>query len=472
MKLWHKIFLGIFLTAFFVVILYGCFQIYENHKDNLRREQERSLGEMELLAAAIDNAEEIFGGILPGLQWYGKYYEDKGIYFSFYKKEECIYQSLEGIELEIYASMLDVKNNQRKLRITKADHRYYIMTAGRRNSEEVLFYLRDITAVYEDRKSQIWYLSVWLGIFLAVTALVALLISKALTRPLKKLEQSAGRVNEGNYEIFCAQGTDEIGRLGAAFNSMARAVEEREENLREEADRKQQFIEAMTHEINTPLTSILGYAQLLKTANCTRQQQIKALENIESEARRIQQMYQKLMQLHKIRAEGWKAEPVKLRDLEADLRQDLDQLFAKQQVRVEFQWERQTVNSDYLLLYILLSNLLRNAALYSDRGGRVRVCAENCEDGFVLRVQDWGRGIPAEAVERVTEPFYRVDKSRSRQTGGSGIGLYLCRQIVEQLGGWLEIHSAEEKGTTVTARFPRNVTALIQPGNTAEESSS
>ena len=302
--------------------------------------------------------------------------------------------------------------------------------------------------------------------------MVALLISKALTRPLKKLEQSAGRVNEGNYEIFCAQGIDEIGRLGAAFNSMARAVEEREENLREEADRKQQFIEAMTHEINTPLTSILGYAQLLKTANCTRQQQIKALENIESEARRIQQMYQKLMQLHKIRAEGWKAEPVKLRDLEADLCQDLDQLFAKQQVRVEFQWERQTVNSDYLLLYILLSNLLRNAALYSDRGGRVRVCAENCEDGFVLRVQDWGRGIPAEAVERVTEPFYRVDKSRSRQTGGSGIGLYLCRQIVEQLGGWLEIHSAEEKGTTVTARFPRNVTALIQPGNTAEESSS
>ena len=98
------------------------------------------------------------------------------------------------------------------------------------------------------------------------------------------------------------------------------------------------------------------------------------------------------------------------------------------------------MNSDYLLLYILLSNLLRNAALYSDRGGRVRVCAENCEDGFVLRVQDWGRGIPAEAVERVTEPFYRVDKSRSRQTGGSGIGLYLCRQIVEQLGGWLEIH--------------------------------
>ena len=157
MKLWHKIFLGIFLTAFFVVILYGCFQIYENHKDNLRREQERSLGEMELLAAAIDNAEEIFGGILPGLQWYGKYYEDKGIYFSFYKKEECIYQSLEGIEPEIYASMLDVKNNQRKLRITKADHRYYIMTAGRRNSEEVLFYLRDITAVYEDRKSQTWY---------------------------------------------------------------------------------------------------------------------------------------------------------------------------------------------------------------------------------------------------------------------------------------------------------------------------
>ena len=95
MKLWHKIFLGIFLTAFFVVILYGCFQIYENHKDNLRREQERSLGEMELLAAAIDNAEEIFGGILPGLQWYGKYYEDKGIYFSFYKKEDLIYQSLE-----------------------------------------------------------------------------------------------------------------------------------------------------------------------------------------------------------------------------------------------------------------------------------------------------------------------------------------------------------------------------------------
>lgn len=230
-------------------------------------------------------------------------------------------------------------------------------------------------------------------------------------------------------------------------------TDNRQESLWQVDGKSPEFIEAMIHEVNTPLTSILGYVQYLKMANCMPGQRRAALENIESEANRIRQMCQRLMQIYRIKVDGWKSELVDFHQLEMALREDLGYLLRERQVLLESQWELRTVRGDFTLFYILLSNLLRNAISYSQKGGQVVMRNKVWENGFLLEVEDWGSGIPKEVLGQVATPFYRGDRTKDRQIGGCGIGLYLCTMVTEQLRGAMELESEEERGTLVRVNF-------------------
>ena len=230
-------------------------------------------------------------------------------------------------------------------------------------------------------------------------------------------------------------------------------TDNRQESLWQVDGKSPEFIEAMIHEVNTPLTSILGYVQYLKMANCMPGQRRAALENIESEANRIRQMCQRLMQIYRIKVDGWKSELVDFQQLEMALREDLGYLLRERQVLLESQWELRTVRGDFTLFYILLSNLLRNAISYSQKGGQVVMRNKVWENGFLLEVEDWGSGIPKEVLGQVATPFYRGDRTKDRQIGGCGIGLYLCTMVTEQLRGAVELESEEERGTLVRVNF-------------------
>lgn len=230
-------------------------------------------------------------------------------------------------------------------------------------------------------------------------------------------------------------------------------TDNRQESLWQVDGKSPEFVEAMIHEVNTPLTSILGYVQYLKMANCMPGQRRAALENIESEANRIRQMCQRLMQIYRIKVDGWKSELVDFHQLEMALREDLGYLLRERQVLLESQWELRTVRGDFTLFYILLSNLLRNAISYSQKGGQVVMRNKVWENGFLLEVEDWGSGIPKEVLGQVATPFYRGDRTKDRQVGGCGIGLYLCTMVTEQLRGAMELESEEERGTLVRVNF-------------------
>ena len=161
-------------------------------------------------------------------------------------------------------------------------------------------------------------------------------------------------------------------------------------------------------------------------------------------------MYQKLKELHLMQADGVKTELVRIAEVMVEIREELGYLLEEKKMELKEYYPVQELYTDRMLLYILLSNLIRNSINYSGEEGRVFVTLQQASgQRLLLEVQDWGCGIPRESIERLTEPFYRVDKSRSRKTGGSGIGLYLCSQIVEKLKGTMEIESEEKKGTRV-----------------------
>ena len=156
--------------------------------------------------------------------------------------------------------------------------------------EGALVYTRDIELVYQSRMENIREICMWGGLMLLAFTLAAYWMARWITKPLALLEQNVDKLNRGESGEILKEGEDEIGRLSAAYNSMSLTVLEREEKLRLAASERQRFIEAMSHEMNTPLTSIQDYAQLLQNIKCSEQQQMDALLNIQRETRRMQEM--------------------------------------------------------------------------------------------------------------------------------------------------------------------------------------
>lgn len=458
MKLWHKIFLCMFLLSITSVGIYGATMIHKNHLENLQREMDRSSNEMDLFSEAISKSARSLGSMEAAAAWYSNYYQSRNIYFSLYKDKEQTFCSLKGMPGDVYQSMLDISSGEKIMYVRELKNKNYFLTAKLLDPQThtTLFTIRDISSLYQIRQQKRYEFVLWILSFSTVMALFSYLMSKLLVRPLNKLKTNTEQINSGIYQVYCPEGKDEIGTLGAAFNTMAKTVADREKALKTEAEQKQLLIDSMTHEMNTPLTSIQGYAQFLRNANCTKEQQDTALKNIETEARRMHIMYQKLRSLQLAGAEDIILEKIPLPEAVLQVCEELKPVLDQSQITIREYFQKPFLETDRLLLHLLLSNLIRNSINYSEKGSQIFVTyhEENAQNG-ILSVQDSGCGIPAQSLDKVMTPFYRVDKSRSRATGGSGIGLYLCNKIMEHLGGTLKIRSAEGKGTTVSLIFPK-----------------
>lgn len=456
MKLWHKIFLCMFLLSLTSVGIYGSTMMRKNHLENLQREMDRSSNEIDLLSEAITKSAQSLGSTKAATAWYADYYQSKSIALVLYENGRQLFSSFEGIPDAAYTSMLDITSGEKMMYVQQLNGNNYFLTSKLLDEQThtILFSVRDITSLYQIRTQKQKEFYLWMLFFSIIMAAASYIVAKLLVRPLNRLKKNAQSINNGIYQIACTEGRDEIGSLGTVFNSMANAVEEREQDLRTEAEKKQFFIDAMTHEMNTPLTSIQGYAQFLRNANCTDGQKEAALHSIETESRRMHAMYQKLRALQASGSDGILKEQVLLAEAVVQVREELEPLLTENQTTIREFFQTPYLKTDRVLLHLLLSNLLRNSINYSDKGSQIYISLQNEGNGScTLAVQDFGCGIPKDCLDKVTEPFYRVDKSRSRATGGSGIGLYLCREIMQRLDGRLEINSQIGKGTTVRLIF-------------------
>lgn len=218
--------------------------------------------------------------------------------------------------------------------------------------------------------------------------------------------------------------------------------------------RQRQLLGSLAHELKTPMTAILGYAQTLQRVKLPQEKQEKALSYIESECRRLSGLSAKMLELTGLYQEEGRLE---LREISLaglfDRAQEVARYRLKQKdIRLEreISCPRETLWGDEDLLMSFLLNLIDNGCKATEPGGRLVLTADR--RGIGLR--DFGCGIPQEEISRVTEAFYMVDKSRSRKAGGAGLGLALCRQIAELHGARLQIESCPGEGTLVLMCWP------------------
>ena len=299
----------------------------------------------------------------------------------------------------------------------------------------------DVAPVYALRRALMRgaALIVLLGSALAVA--LAAWISGLLTHPLRQLSAAAARLAKGEYDapLPTAQ-NDEIGALICAFSGMSGAIGEREAALRAQAEERQALIDALAHEMRTPLTAILGGARLLQQSRLSGSQQSELLDTMAREASRLSTMDERLLLITRLDHEAPSFAPF---DSQAMAREALSVFDG---VRLEgddavFVGERE-------LTILLLRNLVVNA---QRAGGKEAVRVTLHPDGF--EVTDYGCGMTKEQIARAFEPFYKADKARTRSAGGAGLGLPLCRKIARLHHGELHMESEIGRGTRVCYRF-------------------
>lgn len=457
MKLWIKIFLSMLLLSLSTLTISMIYMMNQNHITSIDREQERSLGEFELIRNSLSNSLDFSGtsdtlGVI--MDRYGEYYMERGISLGLYVDGKYIYNNISSLHSERYKLMLDVGKNEKITQIIRSDTRDYILISGLIKDKGVLLYARDIHDIYNTRSNSIRVYIILLFAFTCLLGVFSYLYAKWITRPLHALHKGAVAISSGNYNTYLSERDKEFQDVANAFNQMTKAVADRTQELEERANELQTFIDDLSHEMNTPLTSIQGYSEFLLNANALEEQKRTAAMYIHSESKRIQDMYAKLMVLSFARENHIERQKYLCEELVEEVRQTFHYEMIKQNITFTKELLKDYIHVDKTLFHMLLSNLIKNSLQAIEMGGSIHIKIYMQEGLTKISIEDTGTGIPEDKLKQVTKPFYRVDKSRSRKTGGAGLGLSICSKIVALHGGSMDIYSTEGKGTSITVTLP------------------
>lgn len=364
-----------------------------------------------------------------------------------------------------------LQNGGKKIayRIDKTGGRHTLtyMTALQTNGSN--YYLestRDIERIYGDRKLLYQEYLLLMGTMALLGCALLYFVSKHLTKNISLLGRTTRQFSRGNYDVRSGiRSDDEVGLLARDFNRMADSLEDNIYELRASVERQEDFTAAFSHELKTPMTSIVGYADMLRSMKLSEEETVEYADYIYTQGRRLENLSHNMLRLLRI-----DSEPVRFQSLSVPgLAWEAAALMAPALepdgicCTVTVEEGQITGNRDFLLT--LLLNLLDNARKASARGQAVALCGTALGDGYVLSVRDSGCGIPAGELSRVTEAFYMVDKSRSRRQGGAGLGLAMADRIVKLHGASMRIESSPGAGTTVALTFPADRTG----GENSEE---
>ncbi len=312
----------------------------------------------------------------------------------------------------------------------------------------------NLSALYDNRAiQQSTYYKIF-AVLLLLCAILAYSFAWLLTRPLSNLSKASREIASGNLSYRSGIHTgDEIGALSSDFDAMAQQVENSVRSLKDSARRQEQFMGNFAHEMKTPMTSIIGYADLLRGQSLSPEEQINAANYIFSEGKRLENLSLKLLDIFVADRQEIVMKSVSPAEIVRDLATYLKPVYEKDGIVLQCDCEEGVCLLELDLTRTLLLNLLENAKKALNGSGNIRITGTMLPDGYRFVVADNGSGIPPEALQHVTEAFYRVDKSRSRAQGSVGLGLSLCAKIVELHRGTLHFDSQPGAGTTVTVEL-------------------
>ncbi|NDF27409.1 MAG: sensor histidine kinase [Nitrosopumilaceae archaeon] len=311
----------------------------------------------------------------------------------------------------------------------------------------------------ERRNNNIALTEVVSGIDIAVFTVVLLTIRRSLG-PLENITRALAKVKDGIYgEKINYSAKDEIGELASSFNTMSETIRIKEDEARKTDIAKDEFLAMITHELKTPLVPIRGYADILLSGHLGEitDKQRERINIIKSSASSLLQLISDLLDVQKLELGQLKIqkEDADIHDTVLKSVQTLQPQIEEQNIKIVNEVSHHVIPHDPDRIGQVLTNLIKNSLKAIKPGsGMVRIYSEQTPDEIRIIVSDNGLGVPYEKQGKLFTKFYQADASMTREKGGSGLGLSICKGIVEIHGGKISMQSTPNSGTTVTFSLP------------------
>ncbi|WP_230980892.1 sensor histidine kinase [Rossellomorea arthrocnemi] len=290
----------------------------------------------------------------------------------------------------------------------------------------------------------------WLS--LALMIIIHFILSKILTRPLIKMKSATERINRGDYDVLLPQaGNDEIGQLSQAIQKLS-------DDLKTIKAERAEFLASISHELRTPLTYVQGYTTIAQRKEIGEQERREYLQIIEEETGTIVQLVENLFELAKLDENTFTIykETVEIGPLLNRLYTKVKPAFVNQNIQLHFVdcTTNMVIYADPIRLEQIFLNLLDNAKKYSNKDTMVTLTVTSDSKNAIFSLEDEGIGIPEDEIPNIFTRLYRVEKSRSREHGGSGLGLSIVKELVEAHRGDIQVKSTIGKGTIIQLFIP------------------
>ncbi len=466
MRLFWKHFLGILSILIMMFTIFGTMLLQSCVTMWVEREVENSLNEITMFQYAFKTAvqgskgtyqsqEKLVTGIAENIIKSMGSYEDTIVIYNA-ERESLFSQGKHYNELR----SLDLAEGESLAWcVMEREGVHYLETLSRVTVDGDDYYLEknhSIQQVYDNRDALLQNYYVAMLFLLLFSAVLAVIFSMGFTAPIRRLSQATKGLARGDYsKRVKPSGNDEITDLMEDFNAMADRLEENIDELNDAVRRQEEFTGAFAHELKTPLTSIIGYSELLMSIDISEEARMMSAGYIYQEGKRLERLAYKMMELVRVDKQDIPFRPVKIEELMEAIRATTSPMLIEKGITLKIQTQDACLQGDKDLLLSLLFNLVDNARKASSEGGIIHITGINVSGGYQLEIRDHGRGMPKQEVPRVAEAFYMVDKSRARKEGGAGLGMALCAKIVALHHGQWEIQSAEGKGTTIRILFEK-----------------
>lgn len=450
MRLFVKIVLCATLVLSAAILLSGYLLITDSYKNALLRETEHARSVYQYDKFAVQSALLSGSGAPETSSWVELAETLNGQVAFFSEDQELLYTNLpSGVDPLLPEDCAEETASHYFL---QEQEKTYLSVCGKVAQGENPLYLliaSDISSVVEGRRQMIEDFGKVYFTTLIASAAVILFLTTLLVRPIRRLTTAANRMASGQYgERISTTGGDEISMLSDSFNRMAQAVEDRVEQLTQTARQKEDFVASFAHELKTPLTSVIGYADMLYQKSLSTGEVKDAAGYILSEGLRLEALSLKLMDLIVLNRQDFVLEELPASELLQHAAMGIQTLVATRGLVLHTEFAPAFVLAEFDLLKTLLLNLLDNAVKSEPKDIWLSGAVQGQQ--YVISVRDNGRGIPAQELTRITEAFYMVDKSRSHAQHGAGLGLALSERIALLHGDSLRFTSTLGVGTTVS----------------------
>ena len=455
MKIFTKLFLSILLILTVTLTAVHYFTVNESFESNLQLELDAALKQHQLVKYALTSDIQTASTVTN------------------INKERIMYIArLTESNFGTYVSLdsdlddVDTDNGNIKYSIEEIDGSKTIRVESILNTDygDYLFETRaDVDDVFENSKQMSnRYRSTFL-IAELIGAVLAAILAMSVTVPIRKLTRASKEMAAGNYDLkIPVRSNDELGELSKSFNTMKQSVTDTMDQLELASKQKDDFVGNFAHELKTPMTSIIGYADTIYSGDLSEDEMREAAKFILNEGLRLESLSFKLLELITIKDNKFVLEDTNTYDFFEDTQQTVMPAAAKRGIKMTFACESVYVRIEYDLFKTMVMNLIDNA--FKSGGTQVDVRGEvvklvptqpnntkaQPKDAYRISITDNGRGIPKEELARITEAFYMVDKARSRKEHGAGLGLALCERVARLHNTSLKFNSEVGKGTCVS----------------------